>query len=440
MEQVFRKETGSYAKLACELMDISRARYRKEVDAFLKDLWVFLKQSDCVSLYLVELISNERNGRAPQVMLDFINERFLELRRFYGEEEAEEEWELPQEEGEPVCLCAEWERYGMFVLTTAALVKAVEIDRIARELAPDSELVLMILNAMEEYRQIAPIARCTFDIYERQFTEETGRPLSRNEYLVLLTWFLLRGNDHLYGSYADAIRIYTDRYKPLLLLHPDNADAFLNQVMDEIVAGQAGLDLSHPQAPRFLLRSIGKVMAPVLTPEEIMDYAFSEEKRAEDFAKELRDFRLANERERLVEGDFSGEHLYNQNQEAFRQISSGVEFEQYLNYIFTRLGYESSLTRATGDQGADLILKKNGIVYVVQAKFYDRPVGNKAVQEAVAALPYYEGNRSVVVTNRTFTNSAKTLAKKNHVLLVDGTQLEELVRLAYSDRAASSML
>ena len=86
------------------------------------------------------------------------------------------------------------------------------------------------------------------------------------------------------------------------------------------------------------------------------------------------------------------------------------------------------------------MLRKNGIIFVVQAKFYDRPVGNKAVQEAAAALRFYEGNRSVVVTNNTFTNSAISLAKKNDVMLIDGKQLEDLVRLAFSDRASSSML
>ena len=436
VEQVFRKEQTAYARMACELFDVGRPTYRRNVQEFLRDLWDYLNRSDCISLYLVELLSNERNGRAPQAMLDFVNRSFEELCEVYEEPESG----AAETDEVPLCRCAEWERYGSFMLTVAALVKAMTIDRIARSLAPNSELATMILHTMEEYRQIGQVAERTYDIYLLHFTKETGGKLTRNEYLVLLTWFLLRGNDHLYGAYADAIRVFTDRYKALLLLHNDNADAFLNHVMDEIVANQATLDLSHPQAPRFFLRAIGRVMAPALTSEELMDYAFSEDKRSAGFADELRAAKLGTERERFVEGDFSSEHLYNQNQEAYRNISSGAEFEQYLNYIFTRLGYESRMTKATGDQGADLILKKNGIVYVVQAKFYDRPVGNKAVQEAVAALPYYEGNRSVVVTNSTYTNSARNLAKKNHVLLVDGKQLEDLVRLAYSDQAAGSML
>ena len=44
------------------------------------------------------------------------------------------------------------------------------------------------------------------------------------------------------------------------------------------------------------------------------------------------------------------------------------------------------LAACGGDQGADLILKTPGIIYVVQAKFYGKPVGNKAVQEVVAAV------------------------------------------------------
>ena len=47
---------------------------------------------------------------------------------------------------------------------------------------------------------------------------------------------------------------------------------------------------------------------------------------------------------------------------------TGREFEEYLGNLFNNEGYRVTFTPATGDYGADLILKKDKEVIVVQAK------------------------------------------------------------------------
>ena len=49
---------------------------------------------------------------------------------------------------------------------------------------------------------------------------------------------------------------------------------------------------------------------------------------------------------------------------------AGTGFEELLELVFTALGYGVSTTPATGDQGADLILSKDGRKISVQAKRY----------------------------------------------------------------------
>jgi len=105
---------------------------------------------------------------------------------------------------------------------------------------------------------------------------------------------------------------------------------------------------------------------------------------------------------------------------------SGIDFEGFIEHNLKDSGYNVSGTPKTGDQGADVIATKNGKKYIIQAKRYSKPVSNKAVQEVVAAKNYYQGDFAVVVTNSTFTRSAKALAQKNDVLLVEGSQLTEL--------------
>lgn len=104
---------------------------------------------------------------------------------------------------------------------------------------------------------------------------------------------------------------------------------------------------------------------------------------------------------------------------------SGTEFETYLAGVLKQEGFEDICgTPKTGDQGADLIAKKNGRRIVIQAKRYKGSVGNEAVQEVVAAVRFYGGDEGWVITSGTFTPSAKALAQRNSVRLIDGAALK----------------
>lgn len=106
---------------------------------------------------------------------------------------------------------------------------------------------------------------------------------------------------------------------------------------------------------------------------------------------------------------------------------SGYEFEQYLKRLFTKMGYSVKETRLTGDQGADLIISGNGGNQVVQAKRHHANIGNKAVQEVVAAVRHYKCGSGMVVTNSYFTPAAVELAKSNDIELIDRKLLQEWI-------------
>ena len=106
------------------------------------------------------------------------------------------------------------------------------------------------------------------------------------------------------------------------------------------------------------------------------------------------------------------------------QSLSGVDFEAYIAKLLRSAGYEVQGTPTTGDQGADLIAKRDGRTVVIQAKRYQGAVGNKAVQEVISAVSFYGGNEGWVVTNSTFTPSAIALSQKANVKLIDGATLK----------------
>lgn len=106
-------------------------------------------------------------------------------------------------------------------------------------------------------------------------------------------------------------------------------------------------------------------------------------------------------------------------------LMSGAEFEEYITYLFNQLGYKASNTKLSGDQGIDVIATKGVTKIAIQCKCFSKPVGNHAVMEAVAGGKYYNADKVMVVTNNTFTKSARELAKANNVVLWDRKILKE---------------
>jgi HJR/Mrr/RecB family endonuclease len=134
----------------------------------------------------------------------------------------------------------------------------------------------------------------------------------------------------------------------------------------------------------------------------------------------------------MLEDGFREYHLTKLNDPAANTDVAGLsgeEFETYIARILTKLGYDVSGTRATGDQGADLVAQRDGLKIIIQAKRYDGPVGNNAVQEVIGALSFYGGDEGWVVTNSTFTPSARALAQKAHIKLIDKAGLADLMAM-----------
>lgn len=100
-----------------------------------------------------------------------------------------------------------------------------------------------------------------------------------------------------------------------------------------------------------------------------------------------------------------------------RQMT-GREFEEYCADYLRRRGFKKvTVTRATGDQGVDILARRRGKTYAVQCKLYQKPVGNAAVQEAFTGKQYYDCDRGMVMTNSTFTRGARQLAERTDIEL-----------------------
>lgn len=92
------------------------------------------------------------------------------------------------------------------------------------------------------------------------------------------------------------------------------------------------------------------------------------------------------------------------------------------------LGYNVTPTKASGDQGVDIIVEKGGMKIAIQAKCYLNTVGNTAVQEVLAGKGYYGADKCMVITNSNFSESAIKLAKVNNVILWNRRKLIQIMK------------
>jgi len=129
---------------------------------------------------------------------------------------------------------------------------------------------------------------------------------------------------------------------------------------------------------------------------------------------------IDNKEEALLKGGFESK------QYKFSSLS-GTDFENLLVRLYELMGYIVQHPGGRGDQGGDLILNKEGQRILVQAKRRTDNIGNRAVQEAVAAKKYYDCNRVMLIGSSNFTREALELASANEVELIGKKELQGLL-------------
>ena len=112
----------------------------------------------------------------------------------------------------------------------------------------------------------------------------------------------------------------------------------------------------------------------------------------------------------------------------------GIQFERWCGALLYKVGFtDIQYTKASGDQGVDIVAVYNGERYAIQCKRAQGAVGTSAVQEVVSGRAVYGCQRCAVMTNSTFTNGAKQAALANHVQLIDRNVLIQWIQRAGDD-------
>lgn len=147
---------------------------------------------------------------------------------------------------------------------------------------------------------------------------------------------------------------------------------------------------------------------------------------------------LSPREQRLLLDDLVDEYVASHDEESvYSDAMSPIEYEHHCADLLWQQGWDTRVTQGSGDQGVDVLAVKYGIQLALQCKKYASPVGNKAVQEIIAGKGFYGADVGLVVSNNTYTLSARQLAMSHSVFLLHHEDLRNIDELlGIHDRSA----
>jgi len=112
-----------------------------------------------------------------------------------------------------------------------------------------------------------------------------------------------------------------------------------------------------------------------------------------------------------------------------REHHAGTEF---VAELFEMLDFEVERVGGSGDQGADLRLRRrDGLVAVVQCKYHKQSlVGSPELQKFLGTIHHTRSQKGFFVTTSAFTLAAEKFAAENPIELLDGPRLVEVIHQA----------
>lgn len=104
-------------------------------------------------------------------------------------------------------------------------------------------------------------------------------------------------------------------------------------------------------------------------------------------------------------------------------------FEHWTAESLEKFGWTARVTKASADNGVDVVAVKEGLSVAVQCKLYKGSVGNKAVQEVYSGMKHMQLDRAVVISTGRYTKAAKNLAATTGVLLLSEHDIAHMWQL-----------
>ena len=102
----------------------------------------------------------------------------------------------------------------------------------------------------------------------------------------------------------------------------------------------------------------------------------------------------------------------------FWRSLQGVAFERELGALYAKVGYGVTVTPPSGDDGIDLILKREGKTIIVQCKNTKNPVGPAVIRELYGTLQATDAEGAVLASLSGWTVGVTEFARGKPIQLL----------------------
>lgn len=107
------------------------------------------------------------------------------------------------------------------------------------------------------------------------------------------------------------------------------------------------------------------------------------------------------------------------------------DFEFLISALYSEMGYETQVTKKSGDGGVDIIAKKASVgekeILLIQCKRYTGTVGRPEIMNLYGALSAAKANKCVLVTTSEFSKPGKKFASENNIELINLKELQTIL-------------
>lgn len=112
--------------------------------------------------------------------------------------------------------------------------------------------------------------------------------------------------------------------------------------------------------------------------------------------------------------------------EQYWESLGGIEFEQELGKLFRAQGYNVKSTPTSGDQGIDLILRKDGKTTVVQCKAHKRPASPAMARELYGSMHAFGADYAILACTGGFTDGVVKFGRGKPIELISAWDIARM--------------
>lgn len=114
---------------------------------------------------------------------------------------------------------------------------------------------------------------------------------------------------------------------------------------------------------------------------------------------------------------------YEKTQHTYWKSLRGTKFERALANLYKKMGYSVQQTKASGDEGIDLILSKEDKTTVVQCKGYAKPIGISAARDLYGTMIHCKADSAVLACPAGFTKVVENFVTDKPIQLISADDL-----------------